>query len=71
MIVKVQSPQNDPNAMWLVYAESKKPLVLLHKGEVPESIQQAVKKGHGKAYFDATMQGKAVTFGGQAAEQAW
>jgi hypothetical protein len=71
MILKVQSPLSDPTAMWLVYSEGKTLSVLMHRGTVPERVREAVAKGKGKAYFDATVQGKAVTFGAQAGDQPW
>ena len=71
MIVKVQRPLSDPTAMWLVYGEGKGFLTLLHRGVIPEKVREAVSKGQGRAYFGATVQGKAITFGGQAADQPW
>ena len=71
MIVKIQKPLSDPNAMWLVYAENKAAMVLLHKGQVPEAVRDVVEKGAGKAYFEANVNGKQVTFGAPAADQKW
>ncbi len=71
MIVKLQSPLNDPTAMWLVYSDDKALHVLLRVGVVPEKVRDAVRKSHGKAYFEASVDGKVITFGEQVGEQEW
>ena len=71
MIVKAQSPLTDPNAMWLVYGEGKSKLAVVHKGVIPQNVRDAVTKGFGKAYFEATFSGKQPQFGAQVGEQPW
>ena len=71
MIVKLQSPLNDPTAMWLVYGPGKKFLRLMHRGTIPENVREAVTKAHGIAYFEIEPNGLTVTFGEQVGEQTW
>jgi len=71
MIVKVQKPRLDPNAMWLIYDEGKKTHILVHHGTLPAMVQDAVHRGGGYEYFTAEVAGKKVTFGAKAAGHKW
>ena len=68
MIVKVQKPMADPKAMRLVRSQDGKFRKLMLQGAMPTAVVKAV--GHApKAYFEATINGKEITFGAEATGQ--
>jgi hypothetical protein len=70
MIVKVQKPMADPKAMWLVRSQDGKFRKVMLPGSMPPVVVKAV--GHApKAYFEATINGKEITFGAEATRQTW
>jgi hypothetical protein len=73
MIVKVQKPSVEPNGMWLIYDETGKTHMLMHKGALPQLVRDAVHKGGGYEYFTAEVDHakKKVSFGAKASGHKW
>jgi len=70
MIVKVQKPMADKNAMWLIRSEDGAFRKLMLPGSMPPVVVKAV--GHApNEYFEATINGKEITFGAEATGQTW
>jgi hypothetical protein len=70
MIVKVQKPAADKNAMWLVRSQDNTFKKVVLPGSMPPVVVKAV--GHApNAYFEATINGKEITFGAEATGQTW
>ena len=70
MIVKVQKPMADPKAMWLVRSQDGKFRKVMLPGSMPPVVVKAI--GHApKAYFEATIDAKEITFGAPAIGQTW
>ena len=57
--------------MWLVYSQDGKTRILLRKGLVPSTVQEAVQRNNGKAYFNVTVEGKKVTWGEKVSGLIW
>jgi hypothetical protein len=70
MIVKVQKPMADKNGMWLIRSQDGKFRKVMLPGSMPTAVVKAV--GHApKAYFEAMINGKEITFGAEVTGQTW
>lgn len=73
VIVKVQRPLNDDAAAWLIYAEGRRPQLLIERGRLPQHVLAAMAE-RDKAYFWARFVAEEhgfVRLGTQVDDQPW